>query len=75
MIFILSGYEHCIADFPFLLVNLSIENIAKFLMIILGNSLGAIFTYNLLIKAGDKNSKLLSEISIKMSRKIIINEL
>ena len=61
MIFILSGYEHCIADFPFLLVNLSIENIAKFLMIILGNSLGAIFTYNLLIKVGDKNSKLFTE--------------
>lgn len=53
MIFILSGYEHCIADFPFLLLNISLVNIIKFSIIVLGNSVGAIITYSL-IKAGDK---------------------
>ena len=57
MTFILSGYEHCIADFPFLLLNISIENIIKFFMIVFGNSIGSIIAYNLL-KVGDKNSKL-----------------
>ena len=52
MIFILSGYEHCIADFPFLLLNISFVNIIKFSMIVLGNSVGAVITYSL-IKAGD----------------------
>ena len=42
MIFILIGAEHCIADFPYLLFNLSIINIIKLFGIILGNSLGAI---------------------------------
>lgn len=42
MIFILIGAEHCIADFPYLLFNLSLINISKFIAIILGNSLGAI---------------------------------
>ena len=42
MTFILSGYEHCIADFPYLLVNFNIDHLLKFLCIILGNSLGAI---------------------------------
>ena len=60
MTFILSGYEHCIADFPFLLLNISIENIIKFFMIVFGNSIGSIIAYNLL-KVGDKNSKLFTE--------------
>lgn len=47
MTFILSGYEHCIADFPLLLVNPSKENIVKFLLIILGNSFGSILAFNL----------------------------
>lgn len=42
MIFILIGAEHCIADFPYLLFNLSLINIFKFMAIVLGNSLGAI---------------------------------
>ena len=44
MIFILSGYEHCVADFPYLIVNGSIENVLKFICIILGNSIGSIRT-------------------------------
>jgi len=47
MVFILSGYEHCIADFPFLALNLSITNVIKFLCIVLGNSIGSIVTYEL----------------------------
>ena len=42
MIFILIGAEHCVADFPYLLFNLSFMNIIKLFMIILGNSIGAI---------------------------------
>ena len=42
MIFILIGAEHCIADFPYLLFNITPINILKFISIILGNSLGAI---------------------------------
>lgn len=50
MIFILSGYEHCVADFPFFLLNISIENGIKFLLIILGNSIGSIVTYLLMMR-------------------------
>ena len=42
MIFILIGAEHCIADFPYLLFNLSPINVLKFAFIVLGNSIGAI---------------------------------
>jgi formate/nitrite transporter FocA (FNT family) len=42
MIFIIIGAEHCIADFPYLLFNLSPINILKFICIVIGNSLGAI---------------------------------
>ena len=42
MIFILIGAEHCIADFPYLLFNLSLINIFKFICIVFGNSIGAI---------------------------------
>lgn len=42
MTFILSGYEHCIADFPYLLFNFNINNLLKFFCVILGNSLGSI---------------------------------
>ena len=51
MTFILSGYEHCIASFPFLVFAPSIVNLTKFLMIVIGNSLGSIIT-NMLIKGG-----------------------
>lgn len=43
IIFILIGAEHCIADFPYLLTTLSLSHVGKFLMVVLGNSLGAIF--------------------------------
>lgn len=42
IIFILIGAEHCIADFPYLLTTLSVSNIGKFCMVVLGNSIGAI---------------------------------
>lgn len=42
MVFILSGYEHCVADFPFLVMNFSGENLLKFICIVLGNSVGSI---------------------------------
>ena len=42
IIFILIGAEHCIADYPYLLANLTPINILKFVSIVLGNSLGAI---------------------------------
>lgn len=50
MTFILSGYEHCIADFPYLVFNFNIENLLKFLCIVLGNSIGSI-SINKLIKS------------------------
>ncbi len=53
MIFILIGAEHCIADFPYLLVTTEPINWLKFLMIIVGNSLGAIFVENMLKKEGN----------------------
>lgn len=42
MTFILCGFRHCIADFPFLIMNFSYMNLLKFIMIVLGNSIGAI---------------------------------
>lgn len=50
MIFILSGFEHCIADFPFLMLNLSGVNAVKLLCIVLGNSVGSIVSYELMRK-------------------------
>jgi formate/nitrite transporter FocA (FNT family) len=50
MTFILSGYEHCIADFPFFIIgDITTERILKFLLIICGNSIGSIIT-NILFK-------------------------
>ncbi len=42
MVFIISGYEHCIADFPYLLLNFSVVNVLKYVVIIAGNSAGSI---------------------------------
>lgn len=53
MIFILSGFEHCIADLPYLAVNFGGVNAVKFLCIVLGNSVGSILTYALM----GRNSK------------------
>lgn len=41
-IFILIGAEHCIADFPFLLADFTFVNLIKWIVIVLGNSVGAI---------------------------------
>jgi len=51
-IFILIGAEHCIADFPYLIMNPSLINIIKFLLVIIGNSCGAILIENILKKEG-----------------------
>lgn len=48
MVFILSGYEHCIADFPYLIINFNIQNLLKFLCVIAGNSIGSICTRKLI---------------------------
>ena len=47
MIFILSGFEHCVADFPYLLYAFSLENVGKLLCVIAGNSVGSIGIYYL----------------------------
>lgn len=51
MTFILSGYEHCIANFPYLFINFNIGNLFKFMCIVLGNSVGSI-SINRMIKKG-----------------------
>lgn len=48
MVFILSRYEHCIADFIYLVLNFSIENCGKFIGIIFGNSIGSIAAHFLM---------------------------
>lgn len=48
MIFILSGFEHCIADFPFLAFSPDADNIIKFICIVLGNTAGAVAAYELI---------------------------
>ena len=53
MTFILSGYEHCIATFPYLCINFDIKNLFKFVLIILGNSLGSI-SVNQMLKINKK---------------------
>ena len=47
MIFILSGFEHCVADFPYLLYVFSMENVGKLLCVVAGNSAGSIGIYYL----------------------------
>ena len=41
IIFILIGAEHCIADFPFLILDFNFVNLLKLISIVLGNSIGA----------------------------------
>ena len=60
MTFILSGYEHCIADFPYLCINFNIEHFLKFICIILGNSLGAIATNQLITTSVNNETKLIN---------------
>lgn len=42
MIFIFAGFEHCIADFPYLILDFSGVHLLKFLCIVIGNSIGSI---------------------------------
>lgn len=53
VIFILIGAEHCIADFPYYIANISLVNTIKMLLVILGNSFGAIFIEKLLTKGSE----------------------
>ena len=42
MLFVICGFEHCIADFPFLVaLPFELSNWVKFLFVVLGNSIGA----------------------------------
>lgn len=50
MIFMLSGFEHCIAAFPYFMLDFSGINCLKFLCIVAGNSVGSILTYELIKK-------------------------
>ncbi len=43
MMFILCGFEHCIADIPYFLVYMNPVTLVKLLLVVLGNSVGAIF--------------------------------
>lgn len=43
IIFILIGSEHCIADIPYLYIYCSWLNILKWLLVVVGNSVGAVF--------------------------------
>ena len=52
IIFILTGSEHCIADFPYLMCAPSLLNLLKFFMVVMGNSCGAILLENMLKKEG-----------------------
>ena len=53
-IFILIGAEHCIADFPFLLAQLNLENFLKWCLVILGNSWGAMYIELMLSERKDE---------------------
>ncbi|MCR5467533.1 MAG: formate/nitrite transporter family protein [Lachnospiraceae bacterium] len=44
MVFILSGYEHCIADFPYVIIGFSFDKLIKLFAIIAGNSCGSILS-------------------------------
>jgi formate/nitrite transporter FocA (FNT family) len=54
MTFILSGFDHCIADFPYLaFLDIEPEYIIKFALVVLGNSLGSILT-NIFIEPAEE---------------------
>ncbi|MBQ4517390.1 MAG: formate/nitrite transporter family protein [Clostridia bacterium] len=57
MAFILSGFEHCIADFPYLFLVFSPVNLLKFVVIILGNSVGSVLLRLLFDGRKEKNLK------------------
>lgn len=65
MTFILSGFEHCIADYPYLLMNFTPMNLVKFIFIILGNSIGSITAYKLISNKERNNDGLQSDYRIR----------
>lgn len=46
--FILSGFKHCIADVPLILLMTNPVVIVKYLLVIIGNSFGSILTHKLI---------------------------
>ena len=60
-IFILIGAEHCIADFPFLLANPTLENFIKWCLVILGNSWGAMYIELMLAKRKEESDEICSD--------------
>lgn len=66
MTFILSGFEHCIADVPYLIVNFSKDSIIKYGMIVLGNTFGAIVARKLIVQ--DAALHVLQEIIDNLDR-------
>jgi len=66
MCFILSGFRHCIADFPYFVLNLYLKryeikyniflDVIKFIFMILGNTIGAIII-NLIWESAKPSSK------------------
>ena len=60
-IFILIGAEHCIADFPFLLAELNLENFIKWCLVILGNSWGAMYIDLMLAERKEEPDEICSD--------------
>lgn len=58
MTFILSGFEHCIADYPYFLMNFTPINLVKFIFIIFGNSIGSITAHKLISNKERNNDGL-----------------
>ena len=50
IIFILIGAEHCVADFPYLIADFNFYNCIKLALVVLGNSIGAIFIEKMIVK-------------------------
>ena len=50
MIFFLIGGEHCIADIPYFIFNISLINFLKLLVVVIGNSFGAICVEHLMME-------------------------
>ena len=60
-IFILIGAEHCIADFPFLLAKLNLENFIKWCLVVLGNSWGAMYIDLMLAERKEEPDEICSD--------------
>ena len=60
-IFILIGAEHCIADFPFLLTRLNLDNFIKWCLVVLGNSWGAMYIELMLAERKEEPNEIRSD--------------